>query len=199
MKQSGLNYAAQRRIMRLIKIKRAKAFLEAKKAMYSKKEEVTAKIPYSTWIAFLQRKAEAGNETALAILRSRYDQVKEDTPVKKKSWFEHLEPHKQVASDNPTPGKSLLAVQIMQKIAPSAKVSIDKKGTLIFTMEGGASMRDTGKTLFFSEQMAEQALLYAKRKWGEDVVLGDNSVILHDKTLNWWTENASKRTRSRSI
>ncbi len=184
VKQSGLNYAAQRRLMGLIKIKKAKSFLEAKKDMYSKKEEITAKIPYNSWITFLQRKAELGNETALAILRSRHDQVKEDNWTKQKSWLEHLEPHQQAIPQSSMPEELLQAVKIMQKISPTAKLFIDKKGTLIFTMEDGATMRDTGKALFFSEQMAEQALLYAQKKWERDVVLGRSGVILREEAVN---------------
>jgi hypothetical protein len=46
---------------------------------------------------------------------------------------------------------------------------IDGKGTVIFTLPGGGSIRDTGREIFYSshdEKAQEVALQYADKKWG---------------------------------
>ncbi len=45
-------------------------------------------------------------------------------------------------------------------------------------MEDGATLHDTGKKLFSSEQIEEQALVYAQKKWGKDVVFRKNIILI---------------------
>ena len=54
------------------------------------------------------------------------------------------------------------------------KRRIDGKGIVLFTLESGGSIRDTGKEIFFSghDPKAERiALRYASKKWGKHVTL----------------------------
>ena len=51
---------------------------------------------------------------------------------------------------------------------------VDGKGVVIFTLESGGSIRDTGKELFFSahdEKARQVAVLYAGKKWGKGIRL----------------------------
>jgi hypothetical protein len=52
------------------------------------------------------------------------------------------------------------------------KRRIDGKGIVIFTLDSGGTVRDTGKEIFFSghEPKAERAAsLYAAKKWGRRI------------------------------
>lgn len=57
--------------------------------------------------------------------------------------------------------------------------TVDRKGTVIFTLPGGGRIMDTGKELFFSSQVpaAQQvALDYAHKKWGKFVLIEGNKL-----------------------
>ena len=79
--------------------------------------------------------------------------------------------------------KQLLAFLRMEQIAAEAsaegadlgniKRRIDGKGVVIFTLESGGTIRDTGKEIFYSchDSKAEHAaMLYAAKKWGKRIV-----------------------------
>ena len=69
---------------------------------------------------------------------------------------------------------------------PGGKYRIDGKGTVIFTLPNGDSIRDNGKEIHFSatngqaKQIAERL---AQAKWGHNVML-DNGV-LRSKALSY--------------
>lgn len=59
------------------------------------------------------------------------------------------------------------------------KRRIDGKGTVIFTLDSGGTIRDTGKEIFFSghNPKAEQiAMRYAAKKWGKHISLGKGHI-----------------------
>jgi hypothetical protein len=57
--------------------------------------------------------------------------------------------------------------------------TVDRKGTVIFTLPGGGRLMDTGRELFFSSQdpaAQNAALAYARKKWGKAVYLEGNKI-----------------------
>ena len=86
--------------------------------------------------------------------------------------------------------KKLQAFLRMEQITAEARAEgrelgevkrrINGKGIVIFTLESGGTIRDTGKEVFFSshdkkaQQIAER---YAAKKWGKRVVLDKGRII----------------------
>jgi hypothetical protein len=150
-----------RRRVRLAMKKRERDELAAVRAeVAAKRNAVREERPYSSWNAYLQHLASQGLETALAILRSRKEEIQpESTPEPPagpqeagQAWeAQRMEILK-------TPGISgrhrnaLLAVVKMRELLegdpgqpPSSfTFRIDTKGTVIFTLPGG-TIRDTGR------------------------------------------------------
>lgn len=94
------------------------------------------------------------------------------------------------STDTTAKGKArLLAVLRMERIAEEESLqgnppsiagfrhTVDRKGTIIFTMPSGGTIRDSGKELFFSarDKTAETAaMLYAQAKWGKSIQMEGN-------------------------
>ena len=60
------------------------------------------------------------------------------------------------------------------------KRRIDNNGIVIFTLESGGTIRDTGKEIFFSshDTRAERvALLYAAKKWGKRLTIEKGHIM----------------------
>ena len=85
--------------------------------------------------------------------------------------------------------KELQAFLRMEQVAAEARAEgsplgevkrrIDGKGVVIFTLESGGTIRDTGKEIFFStrDPKAEHtATSYAEKKWGRHVTLGKGCI-----------------------
>ena len=86
--------------------------------------------------------------------------------------------------------KELQAFLHMEQIEAEARATgqdlgkiarrIDGKGIIIFTLESGGSIRDTGKEIFFSahDSKAEHAAtVYAAKKWGKRVIVEKGRII----------------------
>lgn len=86
--------------------------------------------------------------------------------------------------------KQLLAFLHMEQITAEARAEgmelgeikrrIDNNGIVIFTLESGGTIRDTGKEIFFSshDPKAERAaLLYAGKKWGKRLVVEKGHIM----------------------
>ena len=59
------------------------------------------------------------------------------------------------------------------------KRRIDGKGVVLFTLEDGGMIRDTGKEVFFSphdSQAEHVATRYAEKKWGKDIRMEENRI-----------------------
>ena len=169
----------RRGLLQLARKYEAEEFTKAKAQFQEPREAVRREVPYTSWNAFLQHKAEQGNELALAVLRSIKDaaEVERETPsAPKKDWSqhgreqfngwnaavraEHATKERAVLENTSLTRKSktaLLAVLRMEQIAEEdvAEVagfsySIDHRGIVLFTLPGGGMIKDTGKELFFS-------------------------------------------------
>jgi len=60
------------------------------------------------------------------------------------------------------------------------KRRIDGKGVIIFTLDSGGTIRDTGKDVFFSshDPKAERAAtLYAAKKWGKRIAVEKGRIM----------------------
>lgn len=88
--------------------------------------------------------------------------------------------------------KELQAFLRMEQIAAEAEAQgsplgeikrrIDGKGVVIFTLDSGGTIRDTGKEIFYSvhDSKAKRAAeLYAVKKWGKRLVVGKGHIWLH--------------------
>lgn len=86
-----------------------------------------------------------------------------------------------------TAAEALAAGQDLGKITRR----VDGKGVVIFTLESGGSIRDTGKELFFSsnDQKAQQvAMLYAGKKWGKHLAVEKGRITFQpERQRECWT------------
>lgn len=57
---------------------------------------------------------------------------------------------------------------------------IDRKGTVVFSLQDGARIRDNGEDVLFSassESAKQVALAYARKKWGKNLELSGNKIM----------------------
>ncbi|WP_233489649.1 hypothetical protein [Solidesulfovibrio fructosivorans] len=186
-------------LLKIARLHEAEHRLQVRKRIKAEREKVKQEAPYTYWTDFLRWKAANGNETALAILRSK-DRVVEPEclPPQRGSRADIQEKWLNKQLDIATSAdvsswtrRGLLAVAKADELAeleastPSGKQlflgfksSIDAKGTVFLSLANGGALRDTGKQIIFSmnEVSYEAALLYAKAKWGKNVKLRDNII-----------------------
>ena len=157
------------------------------------REAVKQKYPYSSWNQFLRWQAEElGNETALAILRSKDAVVEPEKDYQPGSKWADREKeillNDKLLREEKT---ALLSIVKMKALAErqaawgnadfaGLKHRIDNKGTVIFTLSNGKTIRDNGKTICFSNDEKARAVaeLYARAKWGNKAILKDNQIVL---------------------
>lgn len=163
------------------------------------RQEVRRDIPYASWNAFLQWKAEQGHEIAFTILRSTPSKSEinqeERTPDIAELRAIYATKAREIVEDHHFYQKEknrLLSVLRMEQILEEEKKQnpnntlysnfrfhIDTKGTIIFTLSSGGTIRDTGQSLYFtvSDKTAREiAQRYAKRKWGKYICLTGNEI-----------------------
>lgn len=192
-------------LSRLARMHEMEATAKARLEMQLKRDQVKAGIPFSNWTDFLRMQASQGNETALAILRSKNEPAEsEKTTVK--DWSTHgldQTEIKKLRADYAEQNRSLLerrdisskeksqlqAVIRMEQTISEARAkgtpiaqaapTIDTKGTVIFTLSNGDRVRDSGKQLSFTptHTAREIAFAYAKRKWGKSLRIEGNLII----------------------
>lgn len=86
--------------------------------------------------------------------------------------------------------KSLQAFLRMEQVAAEARAEgsdlgeikrrIDGKGVVIFSLEGGGTIRDTGRDIFYfahDPKAGHAARLYAEKKWGKRLVLEKGRIM----------------------
>lgn len=208
----------RRRLVQVAKKYETEALVKARISFQEPRESLRREVPYTSWNGFLQHKAEQGNETALAVLRSIQETVglEQESPVTpKKDWSQHgkeqfqgmtaklkaeYAPKERAILENTDltgKGKThLLAVLRMEQLADEERLqkdagqnstliagfrhTVDRKGTVVFTLPGGGIIRDSGKDLFFTAgDMAAEAAAkrYAQKKWGKSIRLEGNRIF----------------------
>lgn len=197
----------RRNLLTLARKHEAEALAKAKLASLPEREAVRRETPYTSWSDFLRHEAEQGNETALAVLRSRSEAVEPEaaptTGVSQQGQSyaaitairaEYAEKQRQLQQQpafSASGKQSLQAFLRMEQVAAEARAQgadlgdikrrIDGKGVVIFSLESGGTIRDTGKELFFSahDPTAERAaMLYAAKKWGKHWIADRGYIIL---------------------
>ena len=196
----------RRNLIQYARKKEAAELAEAKARLHQEQ----AAPPYESWNDFLRRHADQGDETALAVLRSRKQPVEvEGSPAPRPPALDSIKAEyaeKQVEvladTDQSRKGKkTLLAYLRMEEVLKEEALrglavrpedmtrSVDAKGAVVFTLPGGGKVRDTGKEVLFSgadELAAKVAQFYARKKWGTQLSVYKNCVrfeLKHDYSL----------------
>ncbi|KHK02916.1 TraI/MobA(P) family conjugative relaxase [Desulfovibrio sp. TomC] len=173
-----------------------------------RRQKLAEAIPYASWSAFLRWQAAQGNETALAILRSRKDVVEPEQAdtadaspqAGRSSANEEWQGRRQKILNDPKlkPGekRTLLSVarmrylEALEATKPDSSAtlslqgfthSIDDKGTVLFTLPGGGLIRDMGDQVLFSahDPTAEKvAVNFSRLKLGNSINLKENYIQL---------------------
>lgn len=195
-----------RRLLQLARKHEVEALAKARLSFQEPRKAVRQEIPFTSWNGFLQYKAEQGNEIALAVLRSVTHIVApeqeaaswaqrgaEQVSAKAMMRAEHAAREREVLELNGVSGKGksrLQAVLRMEQVFQESRVDtsdirhhVDRKGAVVFTLQDEASIRDTGRDVFFSarsEAARKAALLYAQKKWGKHIRLEANRIVRHE-------------------
>ena len=162
----------RKQLLKELQAKKKRDLEALRQTMREKRAEIRSKYPFTTWNQFLRHQAVRGQETALAVLRSLQREVKAECAA-------GVEVTGQYSAFNT---KSLAIVDKMRKIwrqeaggsypLPVLKYAIDAKGTVIFTLPKGGTIRDTGTEIHFSpndEKAKDLAQKLAQAKWGLSV------------------------------
>ena len=181
--------------------KREQAELEKLRSDTSaRRTTVRTEMPYTTWTKYLQHKAVLGDETALAVLRSKKEIVHpENANATTDSQAEPPPPMKplqnkrlEIAEAHGLADRhrqALLAVVKMREVLEREagpdqpgrefKYSIDTKGTVIFHLAGGRAIRDTGREIHYSshnDHTRDLAMKYASARWGRALINQDGII-----------------------
>jgi hypothetical protein len=185
----------RREVMETERAKEKEERATLRKTMNQKREAVRIQYPFNSWSQFLQHQASQGNETALAILRSKKEKARPDRPI-----ATALNQTSTTAANT-----TLASVTQMRElfrlegIKTEPTYSIDSKGTIIFKLSSGASIRDTGTEVHFTannEQAKHIASKLAHARWGsktqiEGCVVKSKSLLYtppqrsYDSGLKW--------------
>ena len=177
-----------------------------------RRTSIRTEMPYTTWIKYLQHKASLGDETALAILRSKRDVVHPEKAcptanipaISPPSTHPLHNKRSEIAAAHGLADRhrqALLAVVKMREIlereadqdqpVSEFKYSIDTKGTVIFRLADGGTIRDAGREIHHSatgDRTRELALKYASAKWGR-VFVNQSGIIQRSPDLNQAKDN----------
>ena len=128
-----------------------------------------------------------GDETALAILRSRQEVVAPErgtdqqevgnSPLAKETKI--LEN----AVLSPQRKRCLTSVALMEKIVPGVQASITTHGNIVYRLPQGGKIIDTSRQISFSQEARETALAYMSMKWNVKSRTKDNQLSEGTKLL----------------
>ncbi len=138
------------------------------------KDEVRSRYPFTSWNAFLQHKASQGNETALAVLRSR----KVTIPAQAKD--ELASPQDQYILTAVLQMREILASEAAPLRNAKCKYRVDGKGAIIFSLPDNITIRDAGQTIHFSannDKAEALATKMAKARWGYSATIDGNKLM----------------------
>jgi hypothetical protein len=139
-----------------------------RKTMNQKRAAVRIQYPFNSWSKFLQYQANQGNETALAILRSKKEKALSERHV----TTTHSPALATASNVTLTSVAKMRELFKLEGIKTEPQYTIDSKGTIIFKLPNGASIRDTGSEIHFTihnEQAKCIATKLAKDRWGQSV------------------------------
>lgn len=126
-----------------------------------------------SWLDFLRAKAAGGDETALAVLRSRQEEAAPESALERQEQFRkqsaYLSSKRTILENRELSAKTktkLLSMVTMETVASGTTAKISKHGSVIYTLPTGDKISDTGKSISFSAGARETALAYMAAKWG---------------------------------
>ncbi|EQN48394.1 hypothetical protein HMPREF0326_05796 [Desulfovibrio sp. 3_1_syn3] len=121
------------------------------------------------WLDFLRQKAAQGDETALAVLRSRKEEIApEITQSRMQARAAYLASKTAILENAELSTKTknrLISVALMESLASGTTARISKLGSIIYTLPDGGKICDTGRSISFSDGARETALDYMTAKW----------------------------------
>lgn len=192
---------------KIARLKESEQRIMIQKRIKAEQDRAKEAVPYASWTDFLRWKAAQGNETALAILRSKGNLMEPESSPEgsafarrqevREKWIEvHLD---LVAGQDVSrrARRGLLAVAKAHELAELESVahgskrlfagfisSVDARGTVFIHLANGGMIRDMGEEIAFSmeDTTREAAILFARRKWGEQVRLDKN--VLRQSTMS---------------
>lgn len=190
----------RQKLMLRLKQREQGELLKMRAEMADKRNKIRAEIPYTSWTKCLQHKAALGDETALAILRSKKELVQPErqnpillqTPTAKHDkWANKRNEIVEASSLSGKHRQALLSVIKMREILekdyageqpiPNLSHSIDTKGTIIFRISGVGTIRDNGKEINYraydsADKTVALAQKYAQAKWGPLLVFEASTI-----------------------
>lgn len=124
------------------------------------------------WLDFLRQKAVKGDETALAVLRSRQEEVAPETlqfvREQEQTRAAYLTAKSTILENAELSGRTkncLVSVALMESLADGATARISRHGSVIYTLPDGGKICDTGHSISFSPEAGTTALAYMSAKW----------------------------------
>lgn len=125
------------------------------------------------WLDFLRHRAAHGDETALAVLRSRNQEVEPESVRQLEEQMRDREiflAGKTAILENAALSartkNRLTGMALMESLAEGTTSRISKHGSVIYTVPGGGKICDTGKQISFTPDARTTALAYMSAKWG---------------------------------
>lgn len=123
------------------------------------------------WLDFLRQKAALGDETALAVLRSRKEEISPEAPQNSQEYMQaaaYMASKTAILEKVSLSAKTknrLISVALMESLASGTTARISKHGSVIYTLANGQKICDTGRSISFSPEARETALAYMAAKW----------------------------------
>ncbi|MBI4805303.1 MAG: relaxase/mobilization nuclease domain-containing protein [Desulfovibrio sp.] len=191
-------------LLKIARLKETEQRLHIFKRIRAEQEKAKKNAPYSSWTDFLRWKAAQGNETALAILRSKENLVEPEAGLGGSTVDRRQEVREkwigtqldlvggQDLSRRAQRGLQAVAkayeLAELEDVTPRSKrlftgftSSIDAMGTVFIHLINGGMIRDMGKEIAFTAHDAttkEAALQLAQSKWGKAIKLEGNVLRL---------------------
>ena len=169
------------------------------------------------WLDFLRERAEGGDEKALAVLRSKKEEIpREDAKqaqIKGRKLYglqirdKYLNEKDAILKDtNLGSGnkKLLLGVALMKTVLGKDAVlmghKITRNGTIVFTMIDGGKITDDGRKITFTNAAKDTALNYASSKWGMRKLTPNEKELITESNISYnKIENFKKIDKQQTI
>ncbi len=143
-------------------------------------------IKHKDWNSFLQNKAEQGDADALLLLQSKQSYNAEQNIQNYKSPIKtdkekNIEERAKILSNTNLDKKTkkhLLEINNMNKLDIDYTFKVSRNGSIIFTLENGEKVIDSGKQITFTENAKSTALNYAKTKFGRNININNENKIV---------------------